>query len=96
MGAAPIVYYLETGMEMRMKTIINIGMAALAATVLTGCAGAAFNRVDLTMNRNITIGKELIDLQEAHKKGIINDTEYAQAKMDVLNMATQFGELKDD
>ncbi len=79
-----------------MKTMINIGIAALAVVVLSGCAGAAFNRVDLTMNRNITVGQELIDLQDAHKKGVINDTEYAQAKKDILNMVTQFGELKDN
>jgi hypothetical protein len=81
---------------MNMKTISNIGMAALVAVVLSVCAGAAFNRVDLTMNRNITVGQELMDLQDAHKKGVINDTEYAQAKKDILNMVTQFGELKDD
>lgn len=79
-----------------MKPIIHIGMAALAAIMLSGCAGAAFNRVELTMNRNITIGQELMDLQEAHKKGVINDTEYAEAKKNVLKMASVLGELQDD
>ena len=79
-----------------MKTIINLGLAACASIVLSGCAGAAFNRVDLTLNRNITVGQELVDLQDAHKKGVISDTEYARAKKDILDMVSAFGELKDD
>ncbi len=79
-----------------MKTLVQLGLAACLAIVLSGCAGAAFNRVDLTLNRNITVGQELIDLQGAHEKGVISDTEYARAKKDILNMVSAFGELKDD
>jgi hypothetical protein len=79
-----------------MKGIMHTGMAVLAAIVLAGCAGAAFNRLDLTLNRNITVGQELMDLQAAHEKGIINDTEYASAKKDLLKMVSTLGELKDD
>ena len=79
-----------------MKKIITMGMAVTAAVILSGCAGAAFNRVSMTVNRNITIGQELMDLQEAHKNGVISDTEYAEAKKNVLNLAATFGELKDD
>lgn len=79
-----------------MKTLINIGMAAVAAIILSGCAGAAFNRIEMTMNRNITVGQELMDLQEAHKKGVINDTEYAEAKKNVLKMTSVIAELQDD
>ena len=79
-----------------MKTMMHAGMAALAAVVLSGCAGMAFNRIDLTMNRNITVGQELVDLQAAHEKGVISDTEYAQAKQDILKMVSAFAELSDD
>jgi hypothetical protein len=79
-----------------MKTIMHTALTALTAIVLTGCAGAAFNRVSLTMNRHITVGQELMDLQAAHEKGIISDTEYASAKKDILKMVSSFAELKDD
>jgi len=74
-----------------MKRLASIVMAATAAALLSGCAGAAFNRVSITANRHITIGQELMDLQAAHEKGVISDTEYAEAKKQVLNYAKQIG-----
>jgi hypothetical protein len=79
-----------------MKKIMYTSMAVLTVIVLAGCAGAAFNKVDLTLNRNITVGQELLDLQAAHEKGVISDTEYAAAKKDILKMVSALGELKDD
>jgi hypothetical protein len=79
-----------------MKPIGYVTMAALAAIVLSGCAGMAFNKIDLTMNRNVTVGQELVDLQTAHEKGVISDTEYAKAKQDMLKMVSAFAELNDD
>ncbi len=79
-----------------MKTALNLSLTLLVAALLSGCAGAAFNRIDLTLNRNITVGQELVDLQAAHEKGVISDEEYAQAKTDILNMVSAFGELKND
>jgi hypothetical protein len=76
-----------------MKILKNLFVAAMAATLLSGCAGAAFNRVNMTVSRNITIGQELLDLQAAHEKGIINDTEYAEAKLNVLNVLSTLGEI---
>ncbi len=77
-----------------MRTILHTSMAAIAAIALSGCMGAALNKVELTLNRNITVGQELIDLQAAHEKGIINDTEYAAAKEDILNLFDQLSDLK--
>lgn len=74
-----------------MKKTMNIAMTLMAITLLSGCAGAAFNKISVTANRHITIGQELMDLKEAHDKGIINDTEYMQAKKDLLNLTAQFG-----
>ena len=79
-----------------MKTITHLGMAALAALVLTGCAGMAFNRIDVALSRNITVGQELIDLKTAHEKGIISDAEYEKAKEDVLSLVSALGELSED
>ena len=72
-----------------MKKALHIIMVAGTAVLLSGCAGAAFNRVNLTLHRNITVGQELIDLQAAHEKGIISDTEYAKAKANILNILSQ-------
>ena len=79
-----------------MKTLKNLFVAAMAATLLSGCAGAAFNRVNMTVHRNITVGQELQDLQAAHEKGIISDTEYAEAKQNVLKVLTTLGEMDID
>jgi hypothetical protein len=79
--------------ESMMKLLRNLLAAAMAAALLSGCAGAAFNRVDMTVSRNITVGQELIDLKTAHEKGIINDSEYAAAKQNVLNVLSSLGEI---
>ena len=79
-----------------MKKVLHLAMALTAITFLSGCAGAAFNKVSVTANRHITIGKELIDLKEAHKKGIISDTEYMQTKKQILNFAAQIGGINID
>ncbi len=77
-----------------MKRLKHLALSAFAIVLLSGCAGAAFNRLDLTVSRNITVGQELIDLQEAHEKGILNDSEYIEAKKDVLHFLDQLGDIK--
>lgn len=79
-----------------MKKALNTVAALAAITLLSGCAGAAFNRVSLTANRHITIGQELMDLKTAHEKGIISDTEYMETKKQILNFAAQLGTLQID
>lgn len=76
-----------------MKHAINLIMAMVATLVLSGCMGAALNKVSLTLNRNITVGQELMDLQAAHEKGIISDTEYMETKKDILNLYDQLGAM---
>ena len=77
------------------KTLMHAVAWAMAA-LLSGCAGAAFNRVELKTVRTVSVGQELLDLQEAHAKGIINDTEYAQAKQDTLKLLKDFSEVDVD
>lgn len=79
-----------------MKKVLNLAVALTAITLMSGCAGAAFNRVSVTANRHITIGQELMDLKEAHEKGIISDTEYMEAKKNILNLTAQFGAIDID
>ena len=79
-----------------MKTIATPALALLTATVLSGCAGMAFNEIELTLSRNITVGQELMDLEAAHQKGIISDTEYAKAKQDILKLVSALGEMDKD
>ena len=79
-----------------MKAVPQLVLVALMATLMTGCMGALFNRVNLTSNRHITIGQELIDLQKAHEAGIISDTEYAEAKRQVLNSLDAFEKFNSD
>lgn len=76
-----------------MSKAIALAAAAIMVAVLSGCAGAAFNRVDMSVVRNVSIGQELMDLQSAHEKGIISDTEYAQAKQDTLKLLTNISDL---
>ena len=47
----------------------------------------------MTVSRNITVGQELMDLQTAHEKGIISDSEYAEAKQNVLHVFSTLGEI---
>ena len=74
---------------------INMTAALAAMLLMSGCAGAAFNRIEFSMTRNITVGQELMDLQAAHEKGIISDSEYIEAKKDILNVVGLMGDIKE-
>ena len=45
-----------------------------------GSFNEANGQAELHLNKNISTGQELIDLQEAFDKGIINETEYETIK----------------
>lgn len=77
-----------------MKKLLFSFFAVCTIALLSGCAGAAFNRVNMNMHRNISFGQELIDLKTAHEEGVINDTEYANAKKSILNLTQQLGEIE--
>lgn len=79
-----------------MKKALNLLVAMASIALLSGCAGAAFNKVEVTAVRHITIGQELMDLQAAHEKGIISDTEYMETKKQILNFASQLGGINID
>ena len=65
-----------------MKIFKALIVAGVLVSGMTGCA--MLNRVDMEYSRHTTIGKELIDLQQAKEKGVISDEEYFKAKKDIL------------
>jgi hypothetical protein len=42
------------------------------------------SEINHTTTHNQTMGQELLDLDRAHKQGVISNTEYEQAKADIL------------
>ena len=57
-------------------------LAILAvATVLTGCIHVDSDDIE----RTPTTGQQLIDLAEAHEKGLISDSEYKEERRKILD-----------
>ncbi len=50
-----------------------------------GCGGGGAKVESSTTTTTTTMGKELLELDEAHKKDIINDEEYNKAKQQIMN-----------
>ena len=67
---------------MRKKNVVAVILTVALVSVLTGCA--MFNKGTLQYSRTTTMGKELIDLQEAKAKGALTEEEYAKAKKAIL------------
>ncbi len=69
----------------KIQIMTVLAMVALASG-LTGCA--MFNKgtlhYTLHYTRTTTIGKELMDLQDARAKGAITEEEYAKVKKEIL------------
>lgn len=65
-----------------MKLLRVFILLAVLVAGLSGCA--LLNKVDVEYSRHTTIGKELIDLQQAKEKGVISDEEYFKAKKEIL------------
>ena len=79
-----------------MKKALMLCTASVCVALMSGCAGAAFNRIQLETVRNVSVGQELMDLKAAHEKGIISDTEYAQAKQNILKLLNDFSQIDVD
>lgn len=72
---------------------------ALCLLLLPACAIG--NRANITINRHITLGQELMDLQAAHESGALTDEEYTEIREklhDMLDLESNFGvpNLNDD
>lgn len=61
---------------------MNKVILLLTVSVLISCGSfnEANGQAELHLNKNISTGQELIDLQEAFDKGIINEAEYETIK----------------
>ena len=61
---------------------MNKVILLLTVSVLISCGSfnEANGQAELHLNKNISTGQELIDLQEAFDKGIISETEYETIK----------------
>lgn len=66
-----------------MKRITVIAMVALLvfSLVLAGCGGS---KTEIKASPQTTLGQELMDLDKAHKEGIITDDEYKKKKKDIM------------
>jgi len=68
-----------------MKKLLN---AIILAGCVSGAAGCAmFNRTQVAYTRTTTVGRELLDLQEAREKGAISEAEYNKARKALLEGA---------
>jgi hypothetical protein len=73
---------------MTKKQIMKMMMLAVIVSGLSGCA--SFNDASsMTYSRTTSVGKELIDLQDAKAKGALTEVEYVKAKKEILDMGKQ-------
>ena len=80
---------------MEFKGIVGITLLAGAALGLAGCCGGDTTTVKEqpiivtpgTSTTGPTIGQELQSLEDAYKKGVINQEQYEEAKKKVLEKA---------
>lgn len=61
--------------------IRHMMLTALTATSLVACSSTEVVRAPL----DVTIGKQLIDLKEAHDKGALNKSEYDDQRRRLIN-----------
>ena len=65
---------------MKSRILPVTGLALLFAMGMSGCGGGESS----VQTSTTTMGQELMDLDESHKKGIINDKEYEKAREAIL------------
>ena len=67
-----------------MKRIAVIAIATLVifGFILNGCGTST--KTEIKQAPQTTLGQELMDLDKAHKEGIITDNEYKQKKKDIM------------
>lgn len=68
---------------MRTAPLFCAGLLGL----LAGCGGGGASVEAQSTSYSTTLGQELIDLDRAHEKGIISDSEYQSTKKKILKRA---------
>ncbi len=64
---------------MRNAKFVRYGLVLILLLCVAGCGARAQSEV-----RSTTKGQELLDLDKAHKQGLMTDKEYAKAKKKIL------------
>ncbi len=67
---------------MKKTTVIILTGLILISLIVTGCGGGD-TKIQAT-TRPTTLGQELIDLEKAHKQGVLTEKEYKKAKERLL------------
>ncbi|MDD3608224.1 MAG: SHOCT domain-containing protein [Halothiobacillaceae bacterium] len=68
-----------------LKTLVALGFGSLlTASLLTGCGGGGATLESRSSMTTTTIGKELVDLDEAYKRGLMSESEYNKARKRIL------------
>ena len=68
---------------------LRLALATLALVPLAACGNGNSGNT-LVLAHHVSIGQELLDLQEAHRSGALTDQEYAAAKENILAMTQRF------
>ncbi len=68
---------------MKEKIIVALICSFFLCTLLTGCGGGGA-KLESTVSTQ-TLGQQLIDLDKAHKDGVITDKEYETSKKNLIN-----------
>ncbi len=55
-----------------------------SALFLAGCGGGGAKVEATTTTTTTTMGQELMDIDEAHKRGILSDEEYMKSKKQIM------------
>jgi len=67
---------------MKRIAVIAIVFLVICGFVLNGCGSST--KTEIKQAPQTTLGQELMDLDKAHKEGIITDKEYEKKKKDIM------------
>ena len=68
-----------------MKISTSLRLSSLILLIMFSLSGCGGGGASSTMeNRSTTTGQELLDLDKAHKQGIITQKEYDQKKKEIM------------
>jgi hypothetical protein len=70
--------------EDKMKKVAVIAVACLliVSFLLVGCGSST--KTEIQESPQTTLGQELMDLDKAHKEGVISDDEYKKMKKEIM------------
>jgi hypothetical protein len=72
---------------MKMVSLLLVAMMIVWTLSFTGCGGGGAEVRTKTYTK--TLGRELMDLHDSYKKGIISEKDYNEAKQKLLEQRTK-------